>query len=98
METRAHFVAVGAFVLIVIAFAFGAVLWLGRTEFAHEYVYYEIYFSGPVTGLGEGAQVQYNGIRIGRVASVKLDPINVEQIRVEVEIESGVVIKADAVA
>ena len=32
METRAHYVAVGVFVLAMITLAFAAVLWLGRAE------------------------------------------------------------------
>ena len=33
METRAHYVAVGTFVLAVIFLSFVAVLWGGHTEF-----------------------------------------------------------------
>jgi ABC-type transporter Mla subunit MlaD len=32
METRAHYVAVGAFVLVLIAVGFAAVLWIGRAQ------------------------------------------------------------------
>ena len=32
METRAHYAAVGAFVLTMIMLAFGAVLWLARGQ------------------------------------------------------------------
>ncbi len=36
METRAHYVAVGAFVLIVVFAAFAAVLWLAASNFGQE--------------------------------------------------------------
>ena len=98
METRAHYVAVGTFVLTVVFLAFVAVLWLARVEFTTQYTYFDIYFTGPVSGLTEGAPVQYNGIRVGRVVDIRLDPENVERIRVLVEIEDNVVIKTDAVA
>ena len=62
METRAHYVAVGAFVLTAIFLAFVAVLWLGRTEFAEQAKRYYIFFRGSVAGLNKGSQVQYNGI------------------------------------
>ena len=39
METRANYVAVGAFVLTVLAGVFVAVLWLARIEFETEYKY-----------------------------------------------------------
>jgi phospholipid/cholesterol/gamma-HCH transport system substrate-binding protein len=98
METRAHYVAVGSFVLVMIALAFLAVLWLGRIEFSRQFAYYDIYFTGSVTGLSEGAVVLYNGVRIGRVAEIRLDPLNVEQIRVTVELDPNAVIKSDAQA
>jgi phospholipid/cholesterol/gamma-HCH transport system substrate-binding protein len=98
METRAHYVAVGAFVLTMIVLAFAAVLWLGRTELTTQFANYDIYFIGPVSGLRDGAVVEYSGVPVGRVSDIKIDPTNVEQIRVTVEIDSSVAIKADAAA
>jgi phospholipid/cholesterol/gamma-HCH transport system substrate-binding protein len=98
METRAHYVAVGAFVLALVFLGFTAVLWLAGTQFAVDYEHYDIFFKGAVTGLSKGAAVDYNGIRVGQVAEIEIDPNNVEQIRVTVEIKSSVVIKEDAAA
>jgi len=96
METRAHYVAVGAFVLVMISVAFAAVLWLARAQLTTQYATYDIYFTGPVSGLRDGATVEYNGVPAGRVKEIRIDPSNVEQIRVTVEIESNVIIKQDA--
>jgi len=98
METRAHYVAVGVFVLVLITVGFGAVLWIGRAQLTTQYSTYEVYFRGPVSGLREGATVEYNGVPSGRVKAIQIDPSNVEQIRVTVEIENNVVIKQDAAA
>jgi len=99
METRAHYVAVGAFVLAVIFLAFVAVLWLGRSEFAQDTKRYYIYFRGSVMGLNKGSQVQYNGIPVGRVIDIRVDPHNLAQIQVTVEIDTSIVnIKSDAEA
>jgi phospholipid/cholesterol/gamma-HCH transport system substrate-binding protein len=98
METRAHYVAVGGFVLALVFLGFTAVLWLAGTQFAVNYDHYDIFFKGPVTGLSKGAAVDYNGIRVGQVSEIGIDPNNVEQIRVTVEIKSDVVIKEDAAA
>jgi phospholipid/cholesterol/gamma-HCH transport system substrate-binding protein len=98
METRAHYAAVGAFVLTMIALAFAAVLWLARSELNTQYAYYNIYFTGPVTGLRKGAAVEYNGLPVGRVDEVVIAPENVALIRVTIEIDSKVVIKTDAKA
>jgi phospholipid/cholesterol/gamma-HCH transport system substrate-binding protein len=99
METRAHYVAVGGFVLAVILLAFVAVLWLGRVELGSgQFRRYDIYFKGAVTGLSEGSAVLYNGVRVGRVAAIRLNPANVEEVRVTVEIDKNAVIKTDAQA
>jgi len=98
METRAHYVAVGAFVLTMIVLAFAAVLWLGRAELTTQFANYDIFFIGPVSGLRDGAVVEYSGVPVGRVSDIRIDPTNVEQIRVTVEIDSTVAIKADAAA
>ncbi len=97
METRAHYVAVGAFVLVIVLLAFGAVLWLGRVEFSQVLDRYYIFFRGSVAGLNKGSSVQYNGIPVGRVIDVRVDPDNIAQIQVMVEIDTELVsIKSDA--
>jgi phospholipid/cholesterol/gamma-HCH transport system substrate-binding protein len=98
MEIRAHYVAVGAFVLLMVVLAFVTVLWLARGELTTQQARYDIYFGGPVTGLREGASVEYNGVPVGKVLEVRIDPASVEYIRVTVELDSSVVIKADAKA
>src|SRR5579863_98291 len=92
METRAHYVAVGAFVLTMIVLAFAAVLWLGRAELTTQYAHYDINFEG-VTGLSKGAPVNYTGVPIGKVSAIKLDPD--KQVRVTIEIDSDVEIRTN---
>jgi phospholipid/cholesterol/gamma-HCH transport system substrate-binding protein len=97
METRAHYVAVGAFVLIVIFAAFGAVLWLSRVEFGQQLQSYYIFFKGSVAGLSRGSAVQYDGIPVGRVSDIRVDRDNLSQVQVTVEINNNLVeIKTDA--
>src|SRR5215831_5535436 len=97
METRANYVAVGTFVLVVIFLSFVAVLWLGSSEYSEQAKRYYIFFKGSVAGLNKGSQVQYNGIPVGRVVDIRLDPNNLEQIQVTVEIDTSIVdIKSDA--
>jgi phospholipid/cholesterol/gamma-HCH transport system substrate-binding protein len=97
METRAHYVAVGIFVLSAIILAFVAVLYLAHAEFGVEAQRYYIFFKGSVAGLNNGSQVQYNGIPVGRVVDIRVDPDNLEQIQVTVEINTSIVdIKSDA--
>src|SRR5580765_5772002 len=74
METRAHYVAVGAFVLTMIVLAFAAVMWLARAQLTTEAAYYDIYFKGPVTGLRTSAPVEYSGVPVGKVVEIKIVP------------------------
>jgi len=97
METRAHYVAVGGFVLAAILLAFVTVLWLGRSEFSEQAKRYYIFFRGSVAGLNKGSKVQYNGIPVGQVVDIRVDPDDLEKIQVTVEIDTNIVdIKTDA--
>jgi phospholipid/cholesterol/gamma-HCH transport system substrate-binding protein len=99
METRANYVVVGVFVLLIIAGAFASVLWLAGEQLAQRApAYYDIYFSGSVVGLDKGAKVRLNGIPIGEVSEIRLDPDNPEQVRVTVSVDSTSPIKQDSVA
>jgi phospholipid/cholesterol/gamma-HCH transport system substrate-binding protein len=73
METRANFVLIGSFTLAVIAAAFGFVLWFQSLHTTKARSPLRIVFEGPATGLRNGGSVNFNGIRVGEVMSVKLD-------------------------
>src|SRR5213595_2462171 len=73
METRANYVLIGAFTLAVIAAAFGFVLWFQSLHATKQRSPIRIVFEGPASGLRNGGSVNFNGIRIGEVISVKLD-------------------------
>ena len=73
METRANYVLIGAFTLAVIAAAFGFVLWFQSLHTTKLRSPVRIIFEGPASGLRNGGSVNFNGIRIGEVVSVKLD-------------------------
>jgi len=73
METRANFVLIGSFTLAVIAAAFGFVLWFQSLHTTKARSPLRVVFEGPATGLRNGGSVNFNGIRVGEVISVKLD-------------------------
>ncbi|MGB0629240.1 MAG: MlaD family protein [Alphaproteobacteria bacterium] len=98
METRASYVVVGTFVLAFIAAAFGFVLFLTRASFEETPRPYMVYFKGSVTGLQVGSPVRYRGVPVGSVTDIRIDPANVEQVRVATEILPDTPIKADTVA
>src|SRR5258707_1543626 len=72
METRANYVLIGSFTLAVIAAAFGFVLWFQSLHTTKARSPIRIVFEGPASGLRNGGSVNFNGIRIGEVISVKI--------------------------
>ncbi|WP_424627386.1 MlaD family protein [Bradyrhizobium sp. SYSU BS000235] len=73
METKANFVLVGAFTLAVVAAAFGFVFWFQNLGAAAQRTPLRIVFEGAASGLRTGGNVNFNGIKIGEVTSIKLD-------------------------
>jgi phospholipid/cholesterol/gamma-HCH transport system substrate-binding protein len=98
METKANYVAVGAFVLICVLGGVIALLWLAGAQYSEEYAYYTTYFSGSVTGLGDGTTVRYNGINVGRVSKLTFDPTDPKRVIVTLEINPQLAIPDDSVA
>lgn len=98
METRAGYIAVGSFVIVIAAAAFGFVLWMARLEGAESPVKYLVYFEGSVTGLQEGGTVRYRGVPVGSVTDIRIDPKNIERIRVTVALSPDTPVKTDTVA
>ncbi|OKO90126.1 ABC transporter [Bradyrhizobium sp. NAS80.1] len=73
METRANYVLIGSFTLAVIAAAIGFVLWFQSLHTTKQRSPLRVVFEGPAAGLRNGGSVNFNGIRVGEVISVKLD-------------------------
>src|ERR1700751_2348736 len=73
METRANYVLIGSFTLAVVAAAFGFVLLFQSLHTTAQRSPLRVIFEGPASGLRNGGNVNFNGIRIGEVISVKLD-------------------------
>ncbi|HEU0149482.1 MAG TPA: MlaD family protein, partial [Bradyrhizobium sp.] len=73
METRANYVLIGSFTLAVIAAAIGFVLWFQSLHTTKARGPLRVIFEGPAAGLRNGGSVNFNGIRVGEVISVKLD-------------------------
>lgn len=95
METKAHHVLIGAFTLIVVTLAVLFALWLARTSINRQYHYYDIVFTEAVTGLSKGSPVQYNGIQVGEVSQLKLDPKDPRKVLARIQVAADTPIKTD---
>jgi phospholipid/cholesterol/gamma-HCH transport system substrate-binding protein len=97
MENKANYVAVGAFVLACMLGLVISLLWLAGVQYSQEYAYYQSYFTGPVTGLGKGTTVRYNGIDVGRVDDVKFDPNDPQVVVTTLQVQPNLGIRVDSV-
>lgn len=98
MDRDAHYVTVGAFVLLVIAMATAFVLWYTDTRDRREQTRYEIYFRGSVSGLSEGGSVRYLGVSVGRVARISIDQRDPGRVQVLADIYEDTPITPKTVA
>ncbi len=98
METKANYVAVGGFVLICMLGLVVTLLWLAGAQYSQEYVYFQTSFKGPVTGLGDGTTVRYNGIDVGHVTELKFDPNDPQKVIAKLQLKPDLHIRQDSEA
>jgi len=98
METKANYVAVGAFVLICVIGLVVTLLWLAGAQYSQEYSYYQTIFKGSVSGLGKGTLTRYNGIEVGRVTDLTFDPNDPQSVIVTLQVQPNLNIREDSVA
>jgi phospholipid/cholesterol/gamma-HCH transport system substrate-binding protein len=98
METKANYVAVGAFVLACVIGLVVTIMWLAGVQYSQEYAYYQAYFKGPVTGLGKGTVTRYNGIDVGRITDLAFDPNDPQRVIVTMQVQPNLNIREDSVA
>ncbi|ADJ28491.1 MlaD family protein [Nitrosococcus watsonii] len=95
MEPRAHHVLIGLFALLTLGGILLFSLWLGKSSAERDYDYYEIRFDQAVSGLAVGNAVLYNGIKVGDVMDLYLDPEDPSQVRALIRVYSDVPVKQD---
>jgi phospholipid/cholesterol/gamma-HCH transport system substrate-binding protein len=76
MERNANYALVGLATTVLVLGLIFFVVWLARLQFAEDFDEYDIIFQGPVRGLNTGGEVHFNGIRVGEVSDISLDPRN----------------------
>ena len=95
METRANYILIGCFTLAVILSAFGFVYWFHHVGGTGDRTTYRVVFQGPIGGLRSGASVTFNGIRVGEVTDLSLDPKDPKQALATISINSDTPVRAD---
>jgi phospholipid/cholesterol/gamma-HCH transport system substrate-binding protein len=94
METKANYLMIGGFVLGVLALAFVFVFWM--TNLASGGKRYFIVFDGSVAGLTTGSSVGFNGIKVGEVQSLQLDPADARKVQVLISVHSDTPVRENS--
>ena len=77
----------------------GGLLWIASGGNVRKKVdLYLVIEEESVAGLNLNAPVKYDGVEVGKVSDIRLDPVNPEKVRLTFVIEHGTPIKADTVA
>jgi phospholipid/cholesterol/gamma-HCH transport system substrate-binding protein len=95
MEIRAHYTLIGGFVLAFAFGMFGFIYWLQNTSGLGQEAVYQIQFEQPVSGLTVGQGVLFNGIRVGAITDLKLDPQEPKRLTVTIAVVPATPIRAD---
>jgi phospholipid/cholesterol/gamma-HCH transport system substrate-binding protein len=98
METRAHHVLIGLFTVIVVTAALLFGLWLAKSSVDTEFKDYEVVFNEAVSGLSKGSAVQYSGIKVGDVVTLRLDPNDPRRVLARIRLGGDTPIKEDTQA
>ncbi|SDG64071.1 MlaD family protein [Pelagibacterium luteolum] len=95
MENKANYAIVGAFVTLVVVGFMGFIYWFSIADSVRERAAYRIVFDGAVTGLGAGTNVLFNGIRVGTVEAVSINPDDPSQVLARIGVEADAPVMND---
>jgi phospholipid/cholesterol/gamma-HCH transport system substrate-binding protein len=89
---------VGLFVTLSFFLLTGAILWLAGSRFLRPVDTYQIIFDKSVSGLLPGAAVEYQGVTVGKVESLRLTEAVPPKAEVTIAVEPGTPIRQDTTA
>jgi len=95
METKANYVLIGAFTLVVALGLLLFGLWAAKYSSERSWQRYMIVFDEAVTGLSVGSPVQYNGISVGSIQKLSLDPQDPRRVVAIIRADATTPIKTD---
>jgi phospholipid/cholesterol/gamma-HCH transport system substrate-binding protein len=95
MEIKARYTLIGAFTLAVLLGGFWFLYWLKNVGGIGQRAMYDVRFEQPVNGITTGTNVLFNGVRVGAVARVELDPDNPKRVSAQIVIDPRTPVRTD---
>jgi phospholipid/cholesterol/gamma-HCH transport system substrate-binding protein len=97
METRASYIAVGAFFLLLLMGGIVFGLWASKYSSSTVMVNHYLRVDGSVAGLTVGSGVLFGGIPIGKVTNIEIDPVDPTLTRIDMTVRADTPIHIDSV-
>lgn len=98
METKANFVLIGAASVVGVVLIMLFAMWLANSEYRRGFEVYDVVFDDPVRGLAEGGEVRFNGIKVGEVETLRIDPDNTRRVIARIKVSADVPLREDSEA
>jgi phospholipid/cholesterol/gamma-HCH transport system substrate-binding protein len=73
-------------------------MWMSTGSFRRGFNEYDVVFDDPVRGLTEGGEVRFNGIKVGEVQDLRIDPDNTNRVIARIRVSGEVPVKEDSTA
>lgn len=96
MRSREAHALIGLATLVVVAALFGLTYWFSRGQ--TDTVDVRLIFNGKISGLGRGSSVLFNGLRVGEVTDIEIEPSDPRQIYAILKISRSAPLRADTTA
>jgi phospholipid/cholesterol/gamma-HCH transport system substrate-binding protein len=96
MDTKANFIRIGAATVIGVLLIMAFAAWISSSDLRRGANEYDVVFDEPVRGLTEGGEVRFNGIKVGEVRDLRIDPDNPNRVIARVRISSDVPVREDS--
>ncbi len=98
MEFNARYILISAYALAVFVAVFAFVYWLNNSGGFGNRSQFEVQFSVPVSGLANGSNVLFNGLKVGEVTKLRLSREKPGELTATISIDAETPIRQDTVA
>jgi phospholipid/cholesterol/gamma-HCH transport system substrate-binding protein len=97
VDPKVNYTAVGIYVILLSMILAVMIFWLS-TEHAKHYNCYLIFMKESVAGLTEKGPVKFNGVDVGFVDKIMLDPENPQEVKLLIKVDENIPITKSTVA
>ncbi|MCW5589473.1 MAG: MCE family protein [Legionellales bacterium] len=98
MDAKVNYTVVGIFIIALSIALIYSIVWLTTGVSSKHYTTYVANVHESVSGLSVQSPVKYNGVQVGYVTSISLNPHDPSQVRLLLNIESDAPIRTDTTA